>query len=136
MAIAYSIVGQSSFSLRPSVVATVVEDGAVLLDLESKYFYHLNETAWAITQLFESDGVSAEEIETTCRRWGAVDTASVRSFLDAMERESLIEEAPNAGALQGAHQPSTWIDPVLERQSQPLQSVVTSAFDPSVPLAE
>ena len=42
----------SKLTLRPDVVATVLEDGAVLLDLETKYFYSVNPSGWAILQLF------------------------------------------------------------------------------------
>ncbi len=36
---------EAAFRLRPDVVATVLDGGALLLDLESKYFYLLNRAA-------------------------------------------------------------------------------------------
>ena len=40
--------------LSAEVVATVLENEAVLLDLRTKYFYSVNASGWAIAQLFES----------------------------------------------------------------------------------
>ena len=52
-----------SWVLRPDVVATVLDHGALLLDLQSKYFYQLNPSGWSIVQLLElrATGVHAEE---------------------------------------------------------------------------
>jgi hypothetical protein len=30
----------------------------------------------------------------------------------------------------------SWTEPVIERQAEPLQGLISSAFDPSIPLAE
>ncbi len=136
MAVSCALVETGGFVLRPTVVATVVEDGAVLLDLETKYFYHLNAGAWAITQLFETDGATAEQIEQQCCLWGApANDGSVRQFLAELERENLVEAAPTAQASAG-HKAQPWVAPEMKRQAQPLQTLVTSAFDPSIPLAE
>ena len=59
----------ATWALRPDVVATVVEDGAVLLDLESKYFYSVNATGWAMLRLFEA-GATREHAEERCKGWG------------------------------------------------------------------
>ena len=34
-----------SYQVKPSVVCTELDDGAVLLDVETKYYYHLNESS-------------------------------------------------------------------------------------------
>ena len=39
------------YAFRPDVVATVLDDGAILLDLETKFFYELDATAWALASL-------------------------------------------------------------------------------------
>lgn len=128
---------ETSISLQPHVVATVVEDGAVLLDLESKYFYHANRTAWAIMQLFETEGASLETIENACRSWGAPesDLRSVRAMLAMLRENELVAPAP-AGSCAPPALSGTWIAPVVERQAEPLHTLVTNAFDPSIPLAE
>jgi len=127
--------GEKTYALRPSVVATVIEDGAVLLDLQTKYFYQLNGSAWAIVQLFESDCVTRSFVEAQCRAWGAEDLEPVRAMLDTLENDRLVDagEPVPAAAPQFA---GPWVTPRIERQAQPLQRLVTTAFDPSIPLAE
>lgn len=124
-------------ALRPTLVATVVEDGAVLLDLETKYFYKVNETGWAILQLFEFQSVHEEDILAQCRAWGAgtEDEPRISAFLQSCMKESLVDAMP-AGDVSPVEFSGTWQTPSIERQAEPLQSIVTSAFDPSIPLAE
>src|SRR5262245_56392860 len=50
-------------SLQPHVVTTVIDDGAVLFDLETKYFYRLNATGWAMVKMFE-DGATVEQVRS------------------------------------------------------------------------
>jgi hypothetical protein len=129
---------QDVLCLRPDVVATVLEDGAVLLDLESKYFYSVNSTGWAIVQLFER-GVSAAEAHERCGAWGAraEDREALGSFIDALIGERLVVQATGASpAGGGAPSPPGWVVPRLEKHKEPLQRVMVSAFDPSIPLAE
>lgn len=123
-------------TLRPTLVATVVEDGAVLLDLDSKYFYALNETAWAVVQLFETSPASVDAVLAQCARWGANGDASVRAFLEQLAEERIIEEGGASETLPQVTFGGEWRSPVMRRQAEPLQNIVTSAFDPSIPLAE
>lgn len=123
-------------TLRPTLVATVVEDGAVLLDLDSKYFYALNESAWAVVQLFETTAASVDAVLAQCVRWGANDDAAVRAFLEQLTEERIVEEGGAADALPEVSFKGEWCSPVMRRQAEPLQNIVTSAFDPSIPLAE
>lgn len=123
-------------TLRPTLVATVVEDGAVLLDLDSKYFYALNESAWTIVQLFETTAASVDAVIAQCARWGAKDDAAVRGFLEQLTEERIVEEGGAADALPQVPFKGEWRSPVMRRQAEPLQNIVTSAFDPSIPLAE
>ena len=90
---------QEMLSLRPDVVATGLDAGAVLLDLDTKYFYALNASGWALVQLFEA-AASFDEARAFALACGAPDGDGV------------------------------------ERQAEPLQQVIVSAFDPSIPLAE
>ncbi len=123
--------------LRSSVVPTVYGDGAILLDLTTKYFYHLNETGWAIVQLMESGAAAPEAIVKRCAQWGATsnDAADIWRFLDDLHAFGLVEEAQPA-SLPDIDAPTRWISPCIERQAEPLHRLVTSAFDPSIPLAE
>jgi hypothetical protein len=124
--------------MRSTLVATVVEGGAVLLDLETKYFYALNESAWAITQLFENAATTLDVIFERCREWRAQkeDEAAIQAFLDQMRRFGLLEQCEPAASAPEVEFKSAWTAPVVTRQREPLQTIVTSAFDPSVPLAE
>lgn len=128
----------SGIAMRSTLVATVVEDGAVLLDLETKYFYSLNETGWAIAQLFESAPASLSVIVQCCRNWGAKpeDEAAIHAFLNEMCGYGLLEECAGSDSIPAVDFKSAWIRPSVTRQREPLQTIVTSAFDPSVPLAE
>jgi len=127
------------YELRPDVVATMLEDGAVLLDLETKYFYRLNRTGWAITQLFES-GASLHDVLARCQALGAPasDEASIVSVVEVLSRDNLVcaSESTENGAPAAAASAIAWIKPTIEKQAEPLQRVIVSAFDPSVPLVE
>jgi hypothetical protein len=124
-------------ALRTTLVATVVEDGAVLLDLESKYFYKVNESGWAILQLFELQSAREEDVLARCRAWGAGDADEPRivAFLERCKTEGLVEQLP-ASDPAVVEFTGAWTAPSIERQAEPLQGIVTSAFDPSIPLAE
>lgn len=126
------------YVLRSDVVATVLEDGAVLLDLETKYFYRLNSSAWTITRLLEG-GATMAEILTHCRAAGAKpeDDAAIAALFQRLAAERLVSptsDEPPAAAEAPA--PAIWRSPSIEKQAEPLQKVIISAFDPSVPLVE
>jgi hypothetical protein len=125
-----------AYQLRADVVATVLDHGALLLDLESKYFYLLNPSGWAVAQLFE-DGATVDHALERSRAWGAAeaDLDGVRDQLQRMAAERLLE--PASMPLNSAGEGVTSWEPVsFERQPEPLQRVIVSAFDPSIPLAE
>jgi hypothetical protein len=126
----------SSYRLRDDVVATVLDYGALLLDLDSKYFYLLNPSGWAIAQLFE-DGATVDHTLTRARTWGApdADVDGVRAFVEKMLGDGLLETADAPANVDG-EPPATWEPVRIERQAEPLQKVIVSAFDPSIPLAE
>lgn len=123
--------------LRPDVVATVLDKGAVLLDLESKYFYSANAGAWAIIQMFEN-GAIFEHVSAQCRIWGASDEdmLAVQEVLETLQSERLLEECLAPHNQVTTPSDISWSRPVLEKHSEPLQKIMVSAFDPSIPLAE
>ena len=125
-------------TLRPDVVVTTLEREAVLLDLETKYFYSVNAPGWAITQLFESGATRAHVCER-CRAWGADDPAlaDVAAFIDRLVAENLVRpDGGGAVAAEAVAFEGTWSVPTLEKHQEPLQRVMISAFDPTLPLAE
>jgi hypothetical protein len=119
-------------------VATALEREAVLLDLQTKYFYSVNSSGWAITQLFESGSTHAEALRRA-REWGASngDIDAVNAFIGRLVSEKLVEPATAASSddvevtFEGE-----WHAPTVDKHKEPLQRVMISAFDPTLPLAE
>jgi len=124
-------------ALRPDVVVTVLEDEAVLLDLETKYFYTVNATGWAIVQLFEQ-GTTRAGIFERCHGWGAGSDAaeSIARFVDVIAAERLAVPSSAVESSAAVTAPRAWVPPIIEKHKEPLQRVMVSAFDPSMPLAE
>lgn len=122
-------------SLRSTVTCAVLDNGAVLLDLESKYFYALNASGWAIAQLFES-GMSVDAAQARARVWGAPPDGSIGDFIAQLHGFGLLELGGPPADAPAVGWDGPWITPSIERQSEPLQNIMVSAFDPSIPLAE
>jgi hypothetical protein len=127
---------QAGIALSPALVATVIEDGAVLLDMESKYFYSLNASGWAIVQIFESTGASVDRILSQCREWGATDEDEIRAFLARLAEKRIVEIAVDSDDRELPSYTGPWRKPVLTRHEQPLLNIISSGFDPRIPLAE
>ena len=64
------------------------------------------------------------------------DVASLETFFELLTSEDLVEPAPSAGWDERLAVPGEWANPVLQKHKEPLQRIMMSAFDPSVPLAE
>jgi hypothetical protein len=123
--------------LRPDVVATVLSDGAVILDLRSKFFYSANPTGWAIAQMFET-GATRAEVHAAGQRWGAgiTDVPAINGVIDQMISEGLIEPVETPTPVTASVTVAAWIPPALSKHREPLQRIMVSAFDPGMPLAE
>ena len=128
---------QQAISLRPDVVSTVMDKGAVLLDLTSKYFYSVNKTGWFVVEMLES-GTTREAISERCASSGmpANQAPSVDAFIESLESYGLLEATSVPSEDYDASYSGEWEAPSIERQREPLQKIMTSAFDPSLPLAE
>ncbi len=124
-------------SLRPDVVATVLEEGAALLDLETKYFYSVNSSGWAIIQMFEL-GSTTKFVFEQCRELGAgtVDEPYIHEFVQLLIDEKLITPSEEEPVLTRLNWEGAWINPLIEKNKEPLQRLISSAFDPTMPLAE
>lgn len=122
-------------ALRSTITAAVLDNGAVLLDLDSKYFYALNESGWAIVQLFES-GTAIDAAQAQARVWGAPEDGGVAAFIAQLEGFGLLEVSAVPAVPAHIESLSAWTLPTIERQAEPLQNVMVSAFDPSFPLGE
>ena len=78
---------------NPSVVSTELDDGAVLLNLDTKYYYNLNVTGFRIWQALEDTRspslIAAEfanEYETDIERVNL----SLARLIEELEKEGLI----------------------------------------------
>jgi hypothetical protein len=134
---ASSVDSETTMMLGANVVSTIVDEGAVLLDLESKYFYTVNRSGQAIIAMLE-EGVSSRDLLAQCASWGMPEAhrGDVETFLSRLVDDRLIGTAPMAGAASTASLDAAWHAPTIERQREPLQRIMASAFDPSLPLAE
>lgn len=131
---------------HPSVVCTVLDEGGVLLHLDTKFYYSLNRTGMAVWTALES-GVADPAALAAAAGHGASApgrAADVRAFLAELEKESLVEPGivvpGNGGAFAGT-EPGTPAAagaeaPRLVRHDIPLNQILSNPFDPSVPLAE
>jgi hypothetical protein len=123
--------------LRPDVVCTALNDGAVVLDLRTKFFYSLNTSGWAVAQMFEA-GATRSEVLAASLSWGAgsADHAAINTLIDQMIGEQLVEPANNPVAARTEVILTTWTTPMLSKHREPLHRIMVSAFDPGLPLAE
>ena len=140
---------------HPEVVYTDLDDGAVLLHGDTKFFYSLNDVGAAIWRSLASadslDGLvdrllAQYEIEPKEAR------STVSAFVRALEDEQLIvvdqasagptntEAQPGGSAetsgVKPAGQRRPFAEPELIKHDEPLHAVVMNPFDPKLPLAE
>jgi len=127
----------SRWLLRSDVVSTVLNDGAVILDLRTKFFFSLNASGWAIAQMFET-GATRSEVLAASLTWGAgnADHPGIHGLIDQMIAEQLVEPAPDAAPARAEVTLKAWTPPLLSKNREPLQRIMVSAFDPGLPLAE
>jgi hypothetical protein len=122
--------------LRPEVVGTVIEDGAVLLNLETNDFYEVNATGWAILQLFEG-GAQRDQVMQRCRQWGApANDPAVAKFVDVLVGDALVVSSEWPASDADITLAAAWSAPTIEKAPEALQRIVRSPFDPTLPLAE
>jgi hypothetical protein len=124
-------------TLRPGIVVAALQNGAVLLDLDTKYFYSVNCPGWAIVQMLES-GVTIDQAQARCQTWGctAEDGEAIENFIGTLLNEKLVEAVNSQQRPPDIVFEGPWLPPVIEKHKEPLQRIMTSAFDPSIPLAE
>lgn len=129
--------GNGTLVLSPEVVVTVLEHDAVLLDLRTKYFYSVNASGWAIVQMLEP-GATRAGVHAQCRAWGAPpdDATRIDQFLDRLTEDALVVTNGTSAAPPTVTLPGAWSAPAVEKHREPLQKIMVSAFDPSIPLAE
>ena len=133
----------------PEVVETVLEDGAVLLNLRTKFYYSLNGVGYKIWQLLDSAQSSEELIQKAMAAYQAESgkiKESISKFLGELEQEQLLIpqiEGTEKHSTQGQHvvhidsvEKKPFVEPELIKHDEPLHEVVQNPFDPQLPLAE
>jgi hypothetical protein len=140
----------SRFVWNPEVVCTELEDGAVLLNMETRLYYSLNQSGLEIFRLLAASADESELARHVAGRFevdeqGAL--AAVTAFLAQLGGERLIQTdeggsagSQSAGAATAAAESEAgrmpFAQPELIKHDEPLHEVSTSPFDPQLPLAE
>ena len=140
----------AAFTRHPEVVYTDLEDGAVLLHGETKFFYSLDHVGAAVWRLMDS----ADSVDGLIRRIEAdydvtpeLARSSVTEFIGSLEREQLIAPRgePGSALAEASTAPAAeltpsgkkpFVKPELLKHDEPLHAVVMNPFDPQLPLAE
>jgi hypothetical protein len=133
---------------HPEVVATELEEGAVLLNMDTRTYYSLNEAGLAIWRLVERCA-GADEVADGLRALYATDAEQARAvaarFLDLLQAEHLLTSTDAPAATCGAQDAAPATDatakkplrePELIKHDEPLHDVPLTPFDPQLPLAE
>ena len=138
-----------ALSKHPEVVCTELEEGAVLLNLETRSYYSLDRVGLDIWNLIDSVDNPAELADRLMQSYEAGDESSqalVDAFLERLRSEALIvasegvpESPPSYSPLPddlpaGTRRPLTV--PLLSKHDEPLHEVPLHPFDPQLPLAE
>ena len=131
---------------HPEVVYTDLEDGAVLLHSETKFFYSLDQVGVTIWRTLDGTGSPEGLIRRLQLEYDVspeLARESVNSFLDSLEREQLVarseqplEIADVSGGEPAPAQKRPFAQPELLKHDEPLHAVVMNPFDPQLPLAE
>jgi hypothetical protein len=134
------------FVWNSEVVCTELEDGAVLLNMETRLYYSLNQTGLEIFRLLTAGAAEADLKRAVESRFDvdeAVASAAVSDFLAQLAGEGLIvAEAGEPGAAASVTEAAPgvsrrpFVPPELVKHDEPLHEVSTSPFDPQLPLAE
>lgn len=82
-----------TYHRKPHVVTTELEDGAILLNLSTKYYYNLNETGLSIWQALDESG-DPKAIATKLTDAYDIDRKQASAYLigllEDLEKEGLI----------------------------------------------
>ncbi len=83
----------NSYQKNPSVVCTELDDGGVLLNLDTKYYYNLNETGlriWQVMDKFQNPPEIAEKLVNEYEVDVERAKVSVIRLMEDLEKEGLI----------------------------------------------
>ncbi|MGE5446085.1 MAG: PqqD family protein [Ignavibacteriales bacterium] len=120
------------YKKNPYVVCTELDACAVLLDLDTKYFYTLNETGLRIWQMMEKfynpveiSKILANEYVVTTKR------AETRAFrlIEELEKEGLIIPIKEVIRLSENRKKQEFVEPQLIKSEEPLDKVTMTLYD-------
>ena len=126
---------------NPEVVSTELEDGAVLLNMETRLYYSVNDSGLEIWRRVGAASSEQELVANLSSLFGAEEERLqdvVGRFVSELERERLVVQAdgePTATWPQASGSKEL-SEPELVKHDEPLHEVPTSPFDPQLPLAE
>ena len=136
--------GTDRLAKNPAVVCTELEDGAVLLNMETRLYYSLNEVGREVWRWLGT--IADDEIASVLSQRYEVSREdaqdAVTNYLVKLKEEQLaarakdgtpVDPTPSRAASDEKH-PFTL--PELARHDEPLHEVSMSPFDPQLPLAE
>ena len=89
--------GEKRIKINPAVVFTDLEDGsAVLLDLDSKFYYSLNETGCVMWKVFEKKGEAESNnlVKALVQEYEVGEKQAeqdVEEFITSLAKEGLIQ---------------------------------------------
>jgi coenzyme PQQ synthesis protein D (PqqD) len=140
-------VNVARFEWNPEVVCTELEEGAVLLNMETRLYYSLNPTGLELFRILARGADETElarGVESRFDVSGEQASAAASEFLARLAAEGLVTAgtaATGSGGLTSSESgPSSarrpFTPPELVRHDEPLHDVSTSPFDPQLPLAE
>lgn len=122
-------------TLNPDVVCSSLPEGGVLLDLDTKQYFALNQTGLAVWQYLEDGGALAQLRSTL----DAAASAELDAFAAALIEHGLgqrADAAQPAGPIAAFAPTSPWAAPLVTPHGRPLAQVILSPFDPTVPIPE
>lgn len=138
-----------ALSKHPEVVCTELEEGAVLLNLETRSYYSLDRVGLDIWNLIDFVDDPAALARRLLRSYEVGEESAqevVEVFLDRLRAEALVV-ASESGAVSLSSDSVLRSDPpdgtkrsltapVLSKHDEPLHEVPLHPFDPQLPLAE
>lgn len=130
---------------NPEVICTELEEGAVLLNMETRTYYSLNDSGREIWRLLEAVASAGELAHEFCHLFAVSEDEAlslISPFLERLGLEHLVverDQAPARRACEGEPAPSAkrkLLAPELIKHDEPLHEVPVNPFDPQLPLAE
>lgn len=122
-------------TLNPDVVCSTLPEGGVLLDLDTKQYFALNQTGLSVWQWLE-DGGSLAQLRSALDEAASADIDAFAAALIELGL-ALSEPTPQAPDPSATFAPaSPWTAPSVTPHGRPLAQVILSPFDPTVPIPE